>query len=398
MFFIICSNIRFINIPLFMILGQSLFFLVLFFTAVADASGHKLEVFSVSEIKVDETSETAAKAKDEAFAKGQKLALSILLRRLTRDEDIHSLPIVDDEQLEFLVQALEVAEERLSNIRYIASLTVRFKPLEIRRLLRESGVPYAESASKPILVIPLLRKHGSLMLWDEDNFWRKAWFDLPLSDGLVPKILPIGDLSDITDIDASQAADGDPTGISSIANRYGAGQVLIAFATVSETAEGNKINISTTHIGRYSEEPIIFNLEASNSESLQDLFLKAASKLAAMIENNWTTQNIIEFDRPRSTLLNVPLTSLEQWILIEKKLSNIATIFRVKIRTFSINSVFIEIYHYGDKDQMTNILLQEDLVIETSSQATRNTEFGISSKNTNLPIISTLRFRSREKE
>ena len=73
MFFIICSNIRFINIPLFMILGQSLFFLVLFFTAVADASGHKLEVFSVSEIKVDETSETAAKAKDEAFAKAYEL-------------------------------------------------------------------------------------------------------------------------------------------------------------------------------------------------------------------------------------------------------------------------------------------------------------------------------------
>ena len=75
-----------------------------------------------------------------------------------------------------------------------------------------------------------------------------------------------------------------------------------------------------------------------------------------------------------------------------------SSIFRVKIRSFSINSVFIEIYHYGDTSQMANILLQEDLVIETSSQATRNTEFGISSKNTNLPIISTLRFKSREKE
>tara|TARA_Y100000590_G_scaffold470022_1_gene661435 strand:+ start:14548 stop:15693 length:1146 start_codon:yes stop_codon:yes gene_type:complete len=381
-----------------MILGRPVFVLMMFFTGVADASGYNPEVFSISGIKVDETSETAAKARDVAFAKGQKLALSILLRRLTRDEDVNSLPIVDDEQLEFLVQALEVAEERLSDIRYIANLTVRFKPLEIRRLLRESGVPYAESTSKPILVIPLLRKHGSLLLWDEGNFWRNAWLDLPLSNGLVPQILPIGDLSDITDIDASKAADGDPTGISSIANRYGAGQVLIAFATVSETVAGKNINISTTQIGGYTEKPIIFNLDATNSESLQDLFVNAALKLSAMIENNWTTKNIIEFDRPKSTLINVPLNSLEEWVVIENRLSKIASIFRVEIRSFSIKSVFIEIYHYGDKSQMANTLLQEDLVIETFSQADQNIEPGINSKNTNLSVISTLRFRDRDKE
>ena len=117
MFFTIFSKIRFINNPLFMILGRPVFVLMMFFTGVADASGYNPEVFSISGIKVDETSETAAKARDVAFAKGQKLALSILLRRLTRDEDVNSLPIVDDEQLEFLVQALEVAEERLSDIR-----------------------------------------------------------------------------------------------------------------------------------------------------------------------------------------------------------------------------------------------------------------------------------------
>ena len=117
-----------------------------------------------------------------------------------------------------------------------------------------------------------------------------------------------------------------------------------------------------------------------------------------MIENNWTTKNIIEFDRPKSTLINVPLNSLEEWVVIENRLSKIASIFRVEIRSISIKSVFIEIYHYGDKSQMANTLLQEDLVIETFSQADQNIETGINSKNTNLSVISTLRFRDRDKE
>ena len=84
--------------------------------------------------------------------------------------------------------------------------------------------------------------------------------------------------------------------------------------------------------------------------------------------------------------------------MIENRLSKIASIFRVEIRSFSIKSVFIEIYHYGDKSQMANTLLQEDLVIETFSQADQNIEPGINSKNTNLSVISTLRFRDRDKE
>ena len=47
---------------------------------------------------------------------------------------------------------------------------------------------------------------------------------------------------------------------------------------------------------------------------------------------------------------------------------------------------------------MANTLLQEDLVIETFSQADQNIEPGINSKNTNLSVISTLRFRDRDKE
>ena len=178
------------------------------------------DVFSVSAISVDETADTAAAARARAFRRGQRAALTTILRRLTVRADHARLPAVDNERLDFMVQALEVADEKTSDVRYLANMTVNFKPPEIRRLLRESAIPFAETPSKPVLVLPVLRQGGALVLWDDPNLWREAWSRMPVSGDLVPLIVPVGDLSDIADVDATQAADGDPLRLSAIAGRY----------------------------------------------------------------------------------------------------------------------------------------------------------------------------------
>lgn len=333
------------------------------------------DVFSVGDISVDETADTASAARATAFRRGQRAALTMLLQRLTLREDHDRLPAVDNERMVFMVQALEVASERTSNVRYLANMTVTFKPPEIRRLLREAGIPFAESASKPVLVLPVMRQGGALVLWDDPNSWRQAWSQLSSSGGLVPLIVPVGDLSDISDIDADQAVEGDPFRLSSIASRYGATDVLVAIATITDRAGASRLGVVANRFGAFSQASIIMNVEGESPEAIPMLFADAVKGVASAAEDAWKSANIIEFDRPGSLLLAVPLTSLEQWVSVERRLKNIASISQVSLVSLTRDSAEVEISHFGDETQLAAILAQQDLALEQALSVSRTNPF-----------------------
>lgn len=331
-------------------------------------------VFTVTEISVDETANTAAAARGAAFRRGQRKALTTLLQRLTLRADHARLPSVERERLDFMVQALEVADEKTSDVRYLANMTITFKPQEIRRLLREAGIPFAESTSKPVLVLPVLRQGDRLVLWDDPNRWREAWAQLPQVGDLVPLIVPVGDLSDIADVDATQAAEGDPLRLSAIASRYRAGDVLVAVATLSETAISTRIDIAASRIGAPTQTPILLNFETSDPATIPSVLFDAATGVAAAVENLWKETNIIEFDRPGRMLLAVPLASLQQWISVERRLNGIATISSVTLISLTRDSAEVEITHFGDETQLAATLAQQDLALEQPSTVTPATD------------------------
>ena len=126
-----------------------------------------------------------------------------------------------------MVQDFSVAGERTSSVRYLADLTFRFRPSAVRSYLQQQGVAFAETRSKPVLVVPIYGAAGQAVLWEEPNPWRATWATREPDDGLVPLSVPLGDLNDVSSIDAEQALDGDRARLSALARRYGAEDVLI---------------------------------------------------------------------------------------------------------------------------------------------------------------------------
>jgi len=338
--------------------------IILAFSAAVGDAAAATDVFLVRGISVDETADTAAAARAAAFRRGQREALNILLRRLTQRADHGRLPAVDAERLEFMVRALQVADEKTSAVRYLAKMTVAFKPLEVRRLLREAGIPFAESVSKPVLVMPVMQRDGALILWDEPNEWRAAWSQLPASDGLVPLIAPVGDLSDISDVDAAQAADGDPLRLSAIASRYGAGDVLVAIATLSPTAAGTQVDITARRIGAPSQRALQSAVEIADPAVLPATLLAAAQGIAEAVQDTWKSANLLSFDRPGQLVVAVPLASLEQLVSVERRLTGIAAISNVALISLTRDAAAFEITHFGDEAQLTVALAQQDLALE----------------------------------
>lgn len=154
------------------------------------ARAQVLDVYEVRDVPVDVTAETAAQAREQALAEGERQAFDLLLRRLTLAMDRDRLPTLDNTGMAALVKDFSVVEEKTSDVRYLAKLDFRFKREGVRNLLMDRGLPFAETASKPMVVLPVQESAAGLFLWDEPNPWRGAWRRLPPWAGWCPWCIP----------------------------------------------------------------------------------------------------------------------------------------------------------------------------------------------------------------
>ena len=341
-------------------------FALILAVAPAGSTAIAQDVFEVSGVAVDVTAETAAAARARALAAGEQRAFDILLDRLTLRSDIDRLPVLGAADRAELVQDLSVANEKTSAVRYLAELTFRFKPREVRRLLRDLAIDFAETPSKPVLVLPVYRAAGVVVLWDDPNPWRDAWSGIGgpgASTGLVPMELPAGGLADIAAIGAEQAAAGDRARLEALSGRHGTSDVIVALAELS-AAPGGAPLISVT-VKRYgesvSEHAIITGVTGRPGETVEAVLRRAAAQVADEIEDQWKADNLLQFERSEIVAVVLPITSLGDWVKARSRLGRVAVIDRVDLVLLSRDEARLNIQYLGDIDQLALALAQADL-------------------------------------
>src|SRR5438552_3301485 len=175
--------------------------------AVAPARAAEDDPYSVT-IGVDATSDTIGKARDMARNDGQRKALAALVERLSGAKGAAKLPKLDDKGLTDLVASFEVANERMSTVRYVADVTYHFRPAEVQAVLQKAGIGLAGDPSgapgKSLVVLPVYQSCATAVLWDDPNPWRDAWAQQqsPIS-GAARFRVPLGDADDVAAIDAA---------------------------------------------------------------------------------------------------------------------------------------------------------------------------------------------------
>src|SRR5437868_6206070 len=104
------------------------------------------EAYSAT-VKVDATADNAAAAREAARVDGQRRALTAVIERLSGSSETGKPPKLDDKTITDMVASFEVANERMSAVRYVADYTFHFRPSKVRRLVRVESAP-AENAGK----------------------------------------------------------------------------------------------------------------------------------------------------------------------------------------------------------------------------------------------------------
>jgi hypothetical protein len=318
-----------------------------------DSWAAQADVFVVRGIKVDVTAASTAVARDKALAMGERAAFRELLERLTLRVDHPRLPAFSANDIAAFVTDFEVAEEKASAVRYLATLNYNFKADDVRRLLIDRQIAFAETTSKPVL-----------LLWDDPNPWRKAWTERPEKFSLVPSILPKGDLPDIAMIGPEQAVAGDDQRLSAIAGRYEAGDTVVALAIMKMDRGRPDLEVFVTRYGSaLQEQTVVKSFTSGDTENLVDLLARASLELTSQIEDNWKRDNLLQFGRQAVVAVKIRISSLKDWLDVRSRLAGVAVVRRSDLVILSLEEVRVNLHYIGEPEQLALALEQADLEI-----------------------------------
>jgi hypothetical protein len=323
------------------------------------------DVYTVANVPVDATAASADVARDAARLQGEHQAYAILLARLTRASDASRLPPANDATLNDLIQGFEVANERHSTVRYLANYTFHFRPDAVRQLLRAAGVPFAETPSKPLVVLPLYDSGGATALWEDPNPWRAAWNDRNAPAGLVPLVMPFGGAEDIAAIDAKTALAGDSGALAAISQRYDGADVLVTHVTVANSGAANEtVAVSSTRFSPGSgaaPQTWTQSYKIASGEDEPALFARAVAGTVAQIEDAWKAANVLDVSQVATVTASVPIAALRDWISMNRRLGAIPAVQKTDLTSIDRQHAEITIHYVGDLAQLRLALAQNNL-------------------------------------
>jgi Uncharacterized protein conserved in bacteria (DUF2066) len=332
--------------------------------ALAPGNGNaRVDVFTVSDVEVDITADTAAAAREAAHAEGHVLAMQRLLARLLPREELARMrPLELTEILEY-VRDFEVDDERTSDVRYLARLTFRFKSDAVRNLLRSEGLLFAETQSKPVLVLAVYGPAGEALLWEDGNPWARAWALRQRGEGLVPLQVPLGDLGDVASVDANQALSGDRERLATLATRYGTEDVLVTQAVLSGDAESGlaTLQVGSSRIGTQQLQTMLASYTQKLGETLEELLTRAANAVDADVQEAWKQRNLLRPGSERRIVVSVPIAGLADWLEVKRRLGGVAAVQKSEVTLISRTRTEVDLTFVGDEQQLVLALAQRDL-------------------------------------
>ena len=319
-------------------------------------------LFTAQSIPVDVTAGNVTDARERGLTQGRVAGYRKVIARIVAREDMDRVPQLNATQIIDLVRDFSIANERSSAVRYLADLTVRFDPFAIRRLLRNANIPFTETLSKPLVVVPMMRSDAAApwLLWDDSNTWRAAWARVPQDLGLVGLIVPTGGRADAGALSLDQAVSKDLGALNALASKYNAGGVVIVTATGSgDTLE---INVSEVRSDLPAEDMAL--MQAPQAGQARDEFLTAAATSAAIaVQDSWKHRNRVAFGGTTQITVLVPVADLKDWLTVKKRLDDVPLIDRLDVQAMTKDRAQVTLYYAFAQRQLELAMSQHDLTL-----------------------------------
>lgn len=343
-------------------LYKKLFSCFVFFPIFFIVNAHLLQaqnVYQVTDVVVDVTAKDATAARQQAFNKAQRLAFDLLLSRmLLSDEDKSNLNNLAFTQITSLIQDFEVANEKSSSVRYIGTLSFRFKAEAMKQLFKQYKIDFVETVSDRTLFLPVLIENEKEILFEETNAWLSTWKNgLPKFSFLTP-VLPLGDIDDIkalTLIDDKIQLEG--SAYSFLSDKYQTSKIIVVKLSKVDS-NSSKIEISTfAKEGLINNEEITLNIPFSSYQALVNATLDH-------LDQQWKSDHLINNDSVNSVKISVNFENSAIWYEIRQKINKISLIEKVDIIKIGAHQIDLEIRFNGVSEKFIQAIQNSGLDIK----------------------------------
>lgn len=332
------------------------------------------DVFAVRGVDVDRAAGTAALARDQAVADGQRVAWRRLVERLVPVAQRGDLPALPANRVAELVDSFEIESERGTGTRWIGRVAYRFQPERVRALLRARQVAYAETRARAILVVPVMIEDGVPKLWEDENLWKRAWIGLGPDDGLQPRRVPEGTLEDIATLDAAQADAGDRAALRRLAEVYQAQGAIIARARI-DTVEGQTlIAVGFERIGARAEDARWQVVEPVRPrETPETVFRRLAQQAALGIEERWKAEVLVGGTAGAGGTLRATIQAedVRDWVAVRARLADVAAVRRIDVLAMGRGGLIVDIDYDGAVETLRTAMAQRDLTLSAAGDTWR---------------------------
>lgn len=330
-------------------------------TPSAPQTARPANPFSVSGISVDASADSAATARPIALADGQRRAFSALLRRLTLPDDHARLPRPTEALLNEVVAGFGIDEERTSATRYIGRITVQFRADAIRRLLQDNRLPYSETMSRPVLLIPVWQSNEGARIWEADNPWREAWVRRPDAEG---GLVPLSVAPAMSSGPSLERLFGSPDELRGLMRRGSFDDALLVVATLQSAEVGNiRVEIQIQHQG---EAAFLGTTEAftATGGTLEETLTSAAIDIARRIETRWKYASVIDLEKQGQISVAAAFNGLGDWNRLRSALGAVPIVRKVEVLQVSHRDAQILLDYYGEPGQLSTALAQRNVVLQ----------------------------------
>jgi len=186
-------------------------------------------------------------------------------------------PKLSDSQLDGLVSAIVIEQERLGPRRYIATLGVVF---DRQRAGSYLGGAAQQVRSAPLLLIPVQDSGGAYITFEQRNPWQRAWAEFNPGASRIDYVRLSGAGGDSLLVNFGQAGRRSRAWWRSTLDQYGATDVLMAFARLDHQFPGGPV--SGTFTARYGPDsrPLeTFTLKAESADALPAMLAQAVERM-----------------------------------------------------------------------------------------------------------------------
>lgn len=329
------------------------------------------KIYTIYNISMDERASTSRRASMAALRKAEHIALEKLFRKIIRAEDHDKLPVLSEGQVTELVSGIEVANEKSSHVRYIADFTIHFSREKIYNFLSVLEIPFAETLSNEVSILPLLEKESAIILWEKNNDWRRAWQAYDTVNNLVPVRVIAPSLANRMAITAWQAQNGDIAVLQKFAEQKNLRHLYVMIARVKYDFNKGQNVIDLVIYGndgnRHEYKNII--IDKTGEDDLPELYNEAIKQATYWLDNRWKEKVLIHYGASSQLNVVINFDQSEDWFKIKKQLESVSLIRNIIIKKLTTTMAVVEMEHSGDAAQIVLTLSQKNLILSQGDLA-----------------------------